>query len=110
MTEKNEIVLMNFTGVYKEQEFYREEKISWVDVQGLSGCSCYCDGEAQEILEKKIAEKEKELEALRELRFDPEYYHDYQKMRDLDDKIDDVHNEIENFMKKWEDYSEKLEQ
>lgn len=61
-------------------------------------------------LEKKIAEKEKELEALRELRFDPEYYHDYQKMRDLDDKIDDVHNEIENFMKKWEDYSEKLEQ
>ena len=27
MTEKNEIVLMNFTGVYKEQEFYREEKI-----------------------------------------------------------------------------------
>ena len=59
-------------------------------------------------LEKKIAEKE--LEALRELRFDPEYYHDYQKMRDLDDKIDDVHNEIENFMKKWEDYSEKLEQ
>lgn len=50
------------------------------------------------------------MEALRELRFDPEYYHDYQKMRDLDDKIDDVHNEIENFMKKWEDYSEKLEQ
>ena len=56
MTEKNEIVLMNFTGVYKEQEFYREEKISWVDVQGLSGCNCYCDGEAQEILEKKIAD------------------------------------------------------
>lgn len=56
MTEKNEIVLMNFTGVYKEQEFYREEKISWLDVQGLSGCSCYCDGEAQEILEKKIAD------------------------------------------------------
>lgn len=56
MTEKNEIVLMNFTGVYKEQEFYREEKISWVDVQGLSGCSCYCDGEAREILEKKIAD------------------------------------------------------
>ena len=53
MTEKNEIVLMNFTGVYKEQEFYREEKISWVDVQGLSGCSCYCDGEAREILGKE---------------------------------------------------------
>lgn len=61
-------------------------------------------------LEKKIEEKETELAELRELRFDPEYYHDYQKMRDLDEKIDDVHNEIENFMQKWEDYSEKLEQ
>lgn len=33
MTEKNEIVLMNFTGVYKEQEFYREEK------NFLGGCA-----------------------------------------------------------------------
>lgn len=61
-------------------------------------------------LEKKIAEKEEELEALRELRFEPEYYHDYQKMQELDANIDDVHNEIEHFMQLWEEYSEKLDQ
>ena len=59
--------------------------------------------------EKKIAEKEEELEALRELRFEPEYYHDYQKMDELDNKIDDVHNEIERMMKDWEEYSEEME-
>ena len=58
MTEKNEIVLMNFTGVIKEQEFYREEKIYLGGiVQGLyRGAAANCDGEAQEILEKKIAD------------------------------------------------------
>lgn len=61
-------------------------------------------------LEKKIEEKEEVLETLRELRFDPLYYHDYQKMNELDANIDEVHNEIENMMKKWEEYSEKLEQ
>lgn len=59
-------------------------------------------------LEKKIAEKEEQLEVLRELRFDPEYYHDYQKMNALDAQIDDVHNDIENLMETWEEYSESI--
>lgn len=59
-------------------------------------------------LEKQIEEKEAYLEELRELRFEPEYYHDYQKMNELDGKIDDVHNEIEHLMEKWEEYSEYL--
>lgn len=59
-------------------------------------------------LEKQIEEKEQELEELRELRFEPEYYHDYQKMNDLDAKIDGVHNEIEHLMQTWEEYSEHL--
>lgn len=57
-------------------------------------------------LEKKIAEQEQKLEELRELRFDPEYYHDYHKMKELDEKIDGIHNEIDHLMKKWEEYSE----
>ena len=60
-------------------------------------------------LETKIEQKEKEIDALRELRFDPEYYHDYQKMNQLDEQIDDVNNEIENLMAKWEELSEMLE-
>lgn len=59
-------------------------------------------------LEKLIDQKEIEIEELRELRFDPEYYHDYQKMAQLDDKIDTLNNEIENLMSKWEEYSEYL--
>lgn len=56
-------------------------------------------------LEKQISAKEEELADLRELRYEPEYYHDFQKMNDLDEKIDDVHNEIENLMIKWEELS-----
>lgn len=59
-------------------------------------------------LEKKIEVKEKELEDLRELRFDPEYYHDVKKMDALDAQIDDVHNEIEHLMEQWEEYSELM--
>lgn len=58
-------------------------------------------------LEKQIAKKEEEIEALREKRFDPEYYHDYQKMNELDSQIDDVNNEIETMMNLWEEYSEQ---
>ena len=54
-------------------------------------------------LEKQIAEKEEQLEELRQKRFDPEYYHDYQKMNELDEQIDDLHNEIEHLMQRWEE-------
>ncbi|MFQ8583323.1 MAG: hypothetical protein ACLSA6_12770 [Holdemania massiliensis] len=40
------------------------------------------------------------MEGLREKRFDPEYYHDYQKMNELDEQIDDLHNEIEHLMQR----------
>lgn len=52
-TENNEIVdSMNFSGIYKEQQFYRnhaemQEDISWLEVQDLPGSNCYCDEEAQ---------------------------------------------------------------
>lgn len=54
-------------------------------------------------LETKIQELEDLLQIKRELRFEPEYYHDYQKMNELDKEIDDIHNEIENLMDKWEE-------
>ena len=31
------------------------------------------------------------------------------KLQELDEKIDLIHNEIENLMQKWEEYSEKVE-
>lgn len=57
-------------------------------------------------LEAKIQELEELLEEKRELRFEPEYYHDYQKMNELDGEIDDIHNQIENLMNKWEELAE----
>lgn len=60
-------------------------------------------------LEKKISKKEEELEELRERRFEPEYYQDSKKMAELDGTIDDVHNEINNMMKLWEEYSEAMD-
>ncbi len=59
-------------------------------------------------LEKQIARAEQQLEDLRALRFEEEYYHDYIKMNELNDKIDDKHNEIENLMEQWEQYASQL--
>jgi len=56
MEKKNDIIMMNFTGTYKGQQFYHGEKISWVEVQELSGCNCYCDDEARITLEDLIRE------------------------------------------------------
>lgn len=54
-------------------------------------------------LEKMLEEAELDLESLRELRYEPEYYQDYQKMEELDQQIDDKHNEINALMNEWEE-------
>ena len=41
-----------------------------------------------------LEQAQEDLEALREVRYEPEYYQDYQKMEELDQQIDDKHNEI----------------
>ncbi|MFV0381676.1 MAG: ABC-F family ATP-binding cassette domain-containing protein [Breznakia sp.] len=60
-------------------------------------------------LESKIHTCEKKMASLRELRFEPEYYHDHKKMEVLDMQIDDLHMEISKLMKLWEEYSEHME-
>ncbi len=59
-------------------------------------------------LEKKIAKAEEQLEQLRALRYEPEYYQDFTKMNELNESIDDKHNEIAHLMKEWEDYASQL--
>jgi ATP-binding cassette subfamily F protein 3 len=58
-------------------------------------------------LEKKITAKEEELEDMRSLRFEPEYYQDYQKMNTLNEDIDDIHNELAHLEKQWEELLEE---
>lgn len=51
---------MDFSGIYKEQQFWQtgeiQRNISWVEVQELPGSNCYCDGDAMEILRQKLEE------------------------------------------------------
>ena len=60
-------------------------------------------------LEVLLDEAEQDLEAMRELRYEPEYYQDYRKMEELDAKIDDKHNEIASLMKEWEEKMAMME-
>lgn len=54
-------------------------------------------------IEKLIGEKEVLLEELRNKRFDENYYHDFVKMNELDEAIDETHNQINQLMETWED-------
>lgn len=60
-------------------------------------------------LENMLEEAEKDLESLRELRYEPEFYQDFKKMETLDADIDDKHNEIQKLMSEWEEKMEELE-
>ena len=39
----------------------------------------------------------------RDLRYEPEYYQDSRKMQELDEEIDDIHNQIHALEQKWEE-------
>lgn len=52
-----ETAIMNFSGIYKNQNFYKnyaEEEIFWTELSDLSGCNCYCDAEASDRIRKEI--------------------------------------------------------
>jgi ATP-binding cassette, subfamily F, member 3 len=59
-------------------------------------------------IEESIALKEEELAIAREKRFDPFYYHNHLNMQELDNSIDDLHNQINALMKEWESLHEQL--
>ena len=45
---------------------------------------------------------------MKALRYEPEYYHDYRKMAELDDRIDDLQSEVEKLMQTWENLSDSV--
>ena len=46
MQKQTSIVLMNFSGIYKEERFWKGRQVSWIEVQDICGTNCYCDDEA----------------------------------------------------------------
>lgn len=51
---KNKVVLVDFSGVYREENFWKEEEVQWLSAQDIPGTNCYCDDEAWEILQKRM--------------------------------------------------------
>ena len=47
------LIIMDISGVYGTESFYKGRDAVWVDLKGVPGMNCYCDEEAeQEIMEK----------------------------------------------------------
>lgn len=43
---ENQIVIMDFSGVYREEVFWQGQQAVWVDARDIAGTNCYCDDEA----------------------------------------------------------------
>lgn len=59
-----------------------------------------------EKIEKQITEKEQEIEKLEQLSNTEEYYQDFQKMRMLEEKINNANEELMDLMDRWESLSQ----
>lgn len=60
-------------------------------------------------LETLLSEEEARLESLEELRYEPEFYQDFRKMEELQKDIDACKDQIESYMKEWEEKMSLLE-
>ena len=54
MSGKNKITVMNFSGIYRKEQF--SEEADWLDVSDIPGTNCYCDEEAFGEILRRIAE------------------------------------------------------
>ncbi len=52
--KKLPVTVMDFSGIYREECFYRGERPVWIDCRNIHGTNCFCDPEARRILEKKM--------------------------------------------------------
>lgn len=52
---QQEIVIMNMSQIYEQEDFYRHWRFHWIDCADLSGVNCYCMPEAGQLLRQRIA-------------------------------------------------------
>lgn len=86
----------------KSQEQKQTNKNEYVNIKKYKN--------RQKKLEEELIEFYEDLEIHRELRFSPDYYHDYEKMNQLNQTIDEIHNEIKHRENEWAEVSEILEE
>lgn len=51
---KKKTVIMNFSGIYEEETFYKDREVCWIDCRDMSGVNGYCSDDAQEEIKKRI--------------------------------------------------------
>jgi hypothetical protein len=49
------IVIMNFSHIYEQEKFLQNARFQWIDCTDVYGCNCYCDSDAINVLQQKIA-------------------------------------------------------
>ena len=52
--DDKKLTVMDFTGIYRMQKFYRHENINWIDCRDIEGTHGYCSDEAKEKIKKRI--------------------------------------------------------
>lgn len=53
---RNEIVIMDLSGIYAEETFYEGKDVHWLSLGDISGTNCYCDSEAMEEIKNRISD------------------------------------------------------
>lgn len=56
MGENQNIIIMNFSGAYEDQAFYRGFETVWMDFKDIQGTNCYCDEDAENAIKRRIKE------------------------------------------------------
>ena len=56
MKDSRILVIMNFSGVYEAEGFYKNHGHVWVDCKDIKGTSCYCDEEGENAIREAIRE------------------------------------------------------
>lgn len=47
-------LIMDFSGIYEEQQFWKEKEAVWVNTRDIPGTNCYCDGDAMNEIRSRI--------------------------------------------------------
>ncbi len=49
-------IIMNFSGIYREEDFLEDQEALWLDFQELQGVNCYCTPEAEKEIKERICD------------------------------------------------------
>lgn len=51
---KKNTIIMNFSGIYEEETFYKDQEICWINCRDISGVNGYCSDDAREEIRRRI--------------------------------------------------------